>query len=53
MREVMQIVGRSLAPANGLREMLHPMRGLLGQNRGHMVLTDEGTGGRCTLLERS
>ncbi len=38
MREVMKLVGRSLAPAFVLREMLHLMSELLGLNRGRMVL---------------
>ena len=41
MREVMKLVGRSLAPAFVLREMLHLMSELLGLNRGRMVLADE------------
>jgi Nif-specific regulatory protein len=40
MREVMKLVGRSLAPAFVLREMLHLMSELLGLNRGRMVLAD-------------
>ncbi|MBT9467170.1 sigma 54-interacting transcriptional regulator [Hydrogenophaga sp.] len=44
MREVMKLVGRSLAPAFVLREMLHLMSELLGLNRGRMVLADEATG---------
>ncbi len=46
MREVMKLVGRSLAPAFVLREMLHLMSELLGLNRGRMVLADEATPGR-------
>ncbi len=46
MREVMKLVGRSLAPAFVLREMLHLMSELLGLNRGRMVLADEATGGQ-------
>lgn len=42
MREVMKLVGRSLAPAFVLREMLHLMSELLGLNRGRMVLASEG-----------
>jgi Nif-specific regulatory protein len=40
MREVMRGVGRSLAPAQVLREMLHLMSELLGLNRGRIVLAD-------------
>ena len=40
MREVMKLVGLSLAPAFVLREMLHLMSELLGLNRGRMVLAD-------------
>jgi Nif-specific regulatory protein len=40
MREVMRGVGRSLAPALVLREMLHLMSELLGLNRGRIVLAD-------------
>lgn len=46
MREVMKLVGRSLAPAFVLREMLHLMSELLGLNRGRMVLADEATAGQ-------
>jgi len=46
MREVMKLVGRSLAPAFVLREMLHLMSELLGLNRGRMVLADDATGGK-------
>jgi Nif-specific regulatory protein len=42
MREVMKLVGQSLAPARVLREMLHLMSELLGLNRGRMVLADAG-----------
>lgn len=45
MREVMKLVGRSLAPAFVLREMLHLMSELLGLNRGRMVLADEAAPG--------
>ena len=45
MREVMKLVGRSLAPAFVLREMLHLMSELLGLNRGRMVLADEVANG--------
>ncbi|MDO9292890.1 MAG: sigma 54-interacting transcriptional regulator [Hydrogenophaga sp.] len=45
MREVMKLVGRSLAPAFVLREMLHLMSELLGLNRGRMVLADEAVPG--------
>lgn len=41
MREVMKLVGRSLAPAEVFREMLHLMSELLGLNRGRMVLADD------------
>ncbi|MDZ4397886.1 sigma 54-interacting transcriptional regulator [Hydrogenophaga sp.] len=47
MREVMKLVGRSLAPAFVLREMLHLMSELLGLNRGRMVLADEGIPGQA------
>ncbi len=40
MREVMRGIGRSLAPALVLREMLHLMSELLGLNRGRIVLAD-------------
>ena len=43
MREVMKLVGRSLAPAFVLREMLHLMSELLGLNRGRMVLANEAS----------
>ncbi|UJW80098.1 sigma-54-dependent Fis family transcriptional regulator [Hydrogenophaga sp. SL48] len=46
MREVMKLVGRSLAPAFVLREMLHLMSELLGLNRGRMVLADEALPGQ-------
>ena len=46
MREVMKLVGRSLAPAFVLREMLHLMSELLGLNRGRMVLADDATNGQ-------
>jgi Nif-specific regulatory protein len=42
LSQVMQGVGRSLAPAVVLREMLHLMSELLGLNRGRIVLA-EGT----------
>jgi Nif-specific regulatory protein len=45
MREVMKMVGRSLAPAFVLREMLHLMSELLGLNRGRMVLAGEARPG--------
>ncbi len=41
MREVMRLIGRSLAPELVLREMLHLMSELLGLNRGRIVLVDE------------
>ncbi|MCE1190608.1 MAG: sigma 54-interacting transcriptional regulator [Acidovorax sp.] len=40
MREVMRLIGRSLAPGLVLREMLHLMSELLGLNRGRVVLVD-------------
>ncbi len=46
MREVMKLVGRSLAPAFVLREMLHLMSELLGLNRGRMVLAGEAAPGQ-------
>ena len=45
MREVMKLVGRSLAPAEVFREMLHLMSELLGLNRGRMVLADDAVPG--------
>ena len=42
MREVMRLIGRSLAPGLVLREMLHLMSELLGLNRGRIVLVDGG-----------
>jgi Nif-specific regulatory protein len=45
MREVMRLVGRSLAPALVLREMMHLMSELLGLNRGRIVLVDAATEG--------
>ena len=47
MREVMKLVGRSLAPAFVLREMLHLMSELLGLNRGRMVLAGEAAPGEA------
>lgn len=41
LSEVMRSVGRSLAPAVALREMLHLMSELLGLNRGRVVLADD------------
>jgi len=41
IREVMRLVGRSLAPGLVFREMLHLMSELLGLNRGRMVLADD------------
>ncbi len=41
MREVMRLIGRSLAPGLVLREMLHLMSELLGLNRGRIVLVDD------------
>jgi Nif-specific regulatory protein len=40
MREVMRLIGKSLAPGVVLREMLHLMSELLGLNRGRIVLLD-------------
>ena len=40
MREVMRLVGQSLAPEVVLREMLHLMSELPGLNRGRIVLAD-------------
>jgi Nif-specific regulatory protein len=40
MREVMRLIGKSLAPDVVLREMLHLMSELLGLNRGRIVLRD-------------
>lgn len=40
MREVMRLIGKSLAPGAVMREMLHLMSELLGLNRGRIVLTD-------------
>jgi Nif-specific regulatory protein len=40
MREVMRLIGRSLAPGLVLREMLHLMSELVGLNRGRIVLVD-------------
>ena len=44
MREVMKLIGRSLAPDRVLREMLHLMSELLGLNRGRIVLADRVAG---------
>jgi Nif-specific regulatory protein len=44
LTQVMQGVGRSLAPEVVLREMLHLMSELLGLNRGRIVLADEAAG---------
>jgi Nif-specific regulatory protein len=54
MREVMRLVGRSLAPGLVFREMLHLMSELLGLNRGRMVLADGAppTGGPRTASVR-
>ena len=41
MREVMKLVGRSLASKQVLREMLHLMSELLGLNRGRIVLVND------------
>ncbi|MDO8252556.1 MAG: sigma 54-interacting transcriptional regulator [Rhodoferax sp.] len=44
MREVIRLIGKSLAPGVVLREMLHLMSELLGLNRGRIVLADpDGT----------
>ena len=40
MREVMRLIGKSLAPGVVLREMLHLMSELLGLNRGRIVLAE-------------
>lgn len=45
MRQVMALVGRSLAPAEVFKEMLHLMSELLGLNRGRLVLADEARPG--------
>jgi Nif-specific regulatory protein len=45
MREVMRLIGRSLAPGLVLREMLHLMSELLGLNRGRIVLVDDTAAG--------
>ncbi|MES2611589.1 MAG: sigma 54-interacting transcriptional regulator [Pseudomonadota bacterium] len=45
MREVMRLIGRSLAPGLVLREMLHLMSELLGLNRGRIVLVDAAPAG--------
>ncbi|MDM7951196.1 sigma 54-interacting transcriptional regulator [Hydrogenophaga sp.] len=45
MREVMKLVGRSLAPGLVFREMLHLMSELLGLNRGRLVLVDDAAPG--------
>ncbi len=42
MREVMRLLGKSLAPGLVLREMLHLISELLGLNRGRLVLADTG-----------
>ena len=42
LHQVMRLVGRSLAPEQVLREMLHLMSELLGLNRGRIVLADDG-----------
>jgi len=41
MREVIRLIGKSLAPGVVLREMLHLMSELLGLNRGRIVLADQ------------
>ena len=40
MREVIGLIGKSLASGVVLREMLHLMSELIGLNRGRIVLTD-------------
>jgi Nif-specific regulatory protein len=40
MREIIRLIGKSLAPGVVLREMLHLMSELLGLNRGRIVLAD-------------
>ena len=45
MREVMRLIGKSLAPSVVMREMLHLMSELLGLNRGRIVLADPGDPG--------
>lgn len=40
MREVVSLIGKSLAPGVAMREMLHLMSELLGLNRGRIVLSD-------------
>jgi Nif-specific regulatory protein len=42
MREVMRLIGKSLAPGVVMREMLHLMSELLGLNRGRIVLAEPG-----------
>jgi len=52
MREVIRLIGKSLAPGVVLREMLHLMSELLGLNRGRIVLTDQddrAKGGHATM----
>jgi Nif-specific regulatory protein len=51
MREVMKLVGRSLASKQVLLEMLHLMSELLGLNRGRIVLVDDSppVGGERTV----
>jgi Nif-specific regulatory protein len=48
MREVMKLIGHSLAPERVLREMLHLMSELLGLNRGRIVLADRVAGNAAT-----
>ena len=52
LREVMKLVGRSLAPGFVLREMLHLMSELLGLNRGRIVLRDPPEGDGQTPVAR-
>lgn len=44
MREVIGLIGKSLASGVVLREMLHLMSELIGLNRGRIVLTDPHDG---------
>jgi Nif-specific regulatory protein len=46
MREVMRLIGKSLAPGVVMREMLHLMSELLGLNRGRVVLADADSAGQ-------
>lgn len=53
MREVMRLIGRSLAPGLVLREMLHLMSELLGLNRGRIVLVDAPAGATAAAARTS